>query len=429
MAAGFDTIVSPGNYVVFTDDFTADPDDTTSVFLDWNHPALTEMRRRADLIGNIKWTPKGDVPKRNGVFPQGEEVSGILYSSVKELDKFVGQEVSFYTFLLAVNNPRSVLYTENVGNPPYQGTNCAAYYGSVCSMTVNYALGLDRPYATFMFPTLPFIKKVAKQDIEYAAPGDIVKVNSGHVFLITNIIKYDDGAIHYVDILECSGNGAYNRRYTKERFQERLDNCTQFVFYRYTDLQKLATEQFQSPFIEANLNASMSNNALSLNRGDMVTYSHEEGSVVINVLEEGYDLLKVYRIDGDEDLMVEERNVEGTPDIVLNGLPVGSYKALLVRSDGAVSEAVHFEILQTKVSHSKHGDYVDVSFSSTNAIPEYIVFCERSGSRHFIVDITEAERQSGHKIIRCSASLESLYLKVFFKGEYGRVSNTMKPLF
>lgn len=415
------------NYSVFTDNFTPDPNDTTSVCLDWNHPALEVMRKRSETIGNIRWTPLGEVPKRNGVFTKGVEVTGIPYSSVKELDKFVGQEVSFYTFMSAVNNPKSVLYTENVGKAPYNGKNCAAYYGSVCSMTVNYALGLDRPYGTFMYGTLPQIKRVAQQDLEHAAPGDIVHFLYGHVILITDIIKSNDGKIIYVDILECLGNGAFNKRYRRKVFQERLDKYDH-VIYRYMDLAKLAIEPSSFPSIDALLETNATNGNLSLSRGDRVSYSEEEGKVIVNVLSEGYVKLEVYRIAEDGITLMEEIDVNESSDVELSNLPAGSYKVQLVRNDGSASDPVFFEILQTDVSYTNIGNDLDIQFNSKNSIPEYIVFCEKNGGRHFIVDISEEEKQSGHKYIKCEASLASLYLKVFFKGEYGRVSNSIIPL-
>lgn len=131
-----------GEYDVFTNSFIPNPDDTTSLYLENDHPALLNMRKRAHQIADVFWTSLGNIPNLSGFFPSGGTFSGIPYSSVKELDKNVGQEVSFYTFLSAVANPRSVLYTERVCNNPYKGVNCATYYGSVCSMTVNYALGL-----------------------------------------------------------------------------------------------------------------------------------------------------------------------------------------------------------------------------------------------------------------------------------------------
>ena len=418
-------IIADSGYTVFTNDYTPDPNDTTSAFLDWNHPALEIMRKRAETISKISWTPLGDVPKRNGAFSQGIKVTGIPYSSVKELDKFVGQEVSFYTFLSAVNNPRSVLYTENVGQSPYKGKNCAAYYGSVCSMTVNYALGLDRPYGTFMYGTLPQIKRVAEQDLEHAAPGDIVHFLYGHVIMITDISKNDDGVISYINILECQGNGAFTKKYTAQKFQERLDKYPH-VLYRYTNLSKLASEPSPFPEIEANIDLGNNTKALSLSRGDRVTYSEDEGEVVVNVLDDSFDRLVVTREDNG--IIVKDVILGDDKDIVLSFLEPGNYKAILKKNDETESDAVYFEILETDVNIAYKSDYIDISFHSSNGIPEYIVFCKEYGGRLLIADITEEERQAGHKLVKCETSVTSLYLKVFFRGEYGRVSNHILPL-
>lgn len=424
---GINDPLIPDEYCVFTDDYyTADPCDTTSTCLDWSHPALEQMRRRAEMIGGLKWTPLRNVPKREGVFEAGKRVSGVPYSSVKELDKFIGQEVSFYTFLSAVNNPRSVLYSENVGQPPYNGKNCAAYYGSVCSMTVNYALGLERPYGTFMYGALPFIKRVARQDLEHAAPGDIVHFLYGHVILITDIIKDDIGTINKVKVLECVANGASIRTYSKQQFNDRLEKYDH-VLYRYMELQNLAETSSPYQDIESYSDLPVNGNndwTLSLSRGDHVTY--EEGEeIVFNVLKEGYSLLQVFKNDS----LVHEFPIDGTPDISLSKLSAGEYHAMLIKNDGTTSNTICFEVLHTEVSISHRiPGFIDIRFTSDNAIPEYIVFCNISGGRYLIDSITEEERRSGHKFIKCQASTRSLYLKVFFKGEYGRVSNSIIPL-
>ena len=404
---------------VFTNDYTPDINDTTSVSLEWTHPALEQMRKRAELIGKIEWIPQGEVLQRNGFFHAGVLVKGIPYSSVKELDKFVGQEVSFYTFITAVNNPRSVLYTEHVGKSPYNGINCAAYYGTVCSMAVNYALGLDRPYGTFMYGTLPFIKRVAIQDLEHAAPGDIIYFLYGHVVLITNIIKGGDGVIKYVDILEASGSRASYNRYTKTGLVERL-NKYEFILYRYTDLYKLAEIGTPFPSIDFYPDKPLENLALSLNRGNMVTYREGE-SVVVNVLEGGYDSLVVVS----ENNVIKRIPFTGTPDIALDDLRAGSYEVYLVGNNGIITESVCFEVLQTEVTFKQRSNYLDIHFSSVNAIPDYIVFTNKNGGRYFIADITETDRLNGHKYVKCEAKFEDLYLKVFFRGEYGRVSNAL----
>ena len=107
-----------------------------------NNTVNGALLRRADQITKLCWTPLAQVPTQGGYFNQGRTVKGVPYSSVKEMEKFVGQYVSFYTFMTAVSNPKSVLYTENVKEPPYHGTNCSTFYGTVCSIAVNYVLGL-----------------------------------------------------------------------------------------------------------------------------------------------------------------------------------------------------------------------------------------------------------------------------------------------
>lgn len=78
---------------------------------------------------------------------------GLVYSSVLETNTFVGIDVSFHTFMTALRNPKSVLYTENINRPPYHGDlmGKGAYYGTVCSGFVSYALGLRyiKPLTTF----------------------------------------------------------------------------------------------------------------------------------------------------------------------------------------------------------------------------------------------------------------------------------------
>ena len=152
--------------------------------------AINTIHRRANQISGIRWTALADVPNNVNSFSKGVTIKGVPYSSVKELDKFVGHEVSFYTFLTAAQNPKSVLYTENVGQFPYKGVNCACYYGTVCSMTVNYVLGIDCPYQTDMYAGLPFIEEVVHQDVYHIRIGDILW-KKGHVVLIEDI-EYDD---------------------------------------------------------------------------------------------------------------------------------------------------------------------------------------------------------------------------------------------
>ena len=108
---------------------------------------MRNAMRKAKQLSNIQWTPLADIPANDGyVFANGTTYTGMPYSSVKECMKFVGKDVSFRTFMTAVHNPYSLLYTENVSAEnsqsgygfEYHGENCASYYGDVCSSLDGY---------------------------------------------------------------------------------------------------------------------------------------------------------------------------------------------------------------------------------------------------------------------------------------------------
>ena len=92
-----------------------------------------EVLRRAYLMASMERTPLRPVPKRGGCFYDSDvTVTGAPYSSVKEINTYLFQDVSYHTFMSAVHNPMSVLYTEIISLSTYHGTNCATYYGAVC---------------------------------------------------------------------------------------------------------------------------------------------------------------------------------------------------------------------------------------------------------------------------------------------------------
>ena len=105
---------------------------------------------------NVVWKAITKVPAPNQKLPyyyDGGTVNfGLPYSDVGEYSKYVGFDVSLRTFLTALLNPRSVMYTENVSSEApsskygisyHNYENAAgAYYGSVCSDLTGYALGL-----------------------------------------------------------------------------------------------------------------------------------------------------------------------------------------------------------------------------------------------------------------------------------------------
>ena len=81
---------------------------------------------RAYLLTDIEWSPLASVPGLQGngkviSFEPGNTYKGIPYSGTTAYDCYVGLNVSLESFLTALKNTNSVLYTENL-----QSTNSKA---------------------------------------------------------------------------------------------------------------------------------------------------------------------------------------------------------------------------------------------------------------------------------------------------------------
>ncbi|MGZ0172807.1 MAG: hypothetical protein ACKVHE_24985, partial [Planctomycetales bacterium] len=79
--------------------------------LTWQQKSVEYAR----IMSRVKWTPVADgMPRRGGHFTAGKEYTGVPYSSVKHVGRYIGFDIFLKTFLAAVENPKSVLYTENL---------------------------------------------------------------------------------------------------------------------------------------------------------------------------------------------------------------------------------------------------------------------------------------------------------------------------
>ncbi len=100
---------------------------------------------------DFKWTPVRNLPTNykdgsvklakflQGHFPAWRPQTGLNYSAARFAEKYVGINVSFETYISALSNPDSVMYTRNL-----QGKHnlSSAYYGTVCSEFASYVFDL-----------------------------------------------------------------------------------------------------------------------------------------------------------------------------------------------------------------------------------------------------------------------------------------------
>ena len=201
------------------------------------------VRERYKQLTNVVWTPRAVVPVSQGastwpnyLYLEGESRIGTPYSEVAQYEKYLGVHVSLYTFLTAVHNKRSVLYTEDLnkrtssygytyGSPSWVAGLIAPFYGCVCSGLTAHALDLKSIYTAALYnPTrsdkVPNFESV-EVDFDNLMPLDIIAYKT-HVSMCSDVIYDDDGNRKFIVWTEQTRPVAMSSPMTKEVFDARV---------------------------------------------------------------------------------------------------------------------------------------------------------------------------------------------------------------
>lgn len=370
-----------------------------------------EVLARAYLMASMEWTPLRPVPKRGGgYYPPDTTVIGAPYSSVKEINTYLFQDVSYHTFMTAVHNPRSVLYTDNISQAPYHGTNCATYYGAVCSSSVMWTLGIEIPYYASQIINLPGMNQLEYQVIDSLKICDVIW-KPGHVQMIYDL-EYRADTLYKISTFETSGNGSHIRAYTKNQFRNMWNNGS-YVGYRYDKLiysASLMAIQDWEPIAY--------NDALCPSKGDRAVYRTTD-TVTINILDSSYSQIVLAQ----GSTVVASDNYTGD-NYQYYDLRPGVYSVFLQNGGGKTSR-VSFELVESIVDYEWEADSGSlIVYFQSSATPVYAALCDIHGnSRNYV--ISDHDRQRGYMVIEQSElpNIAEYYCKVVFKGEYGRIIN------
>ena len=152
---------------------------------------------------------------RSGPFEKGTQYTGVPYSSVKETGRYIGFDIYLKTFLAAVENPQSVLYTENLEG---KVSNAECYYGKVCSSYTCYALQcgiwyLSRLHVPPFREGAEVIQPVSAQsalvgDLIFTPPKSIP--GGSHIEIVTDVTRDNLGTVTHVRVEESRPLG-YSR--------------------------------------------------------------------------------------------------------------------------------------------------------------------------------------------------------------------------
>lgn len=386
---------------------------------DWaESEGVRNVLRRASQLAILEWTPLAPVPTNIDYFYANQKVIGVPYSSVKEINKYVGFDVSFHTFMTAVHNPYSVLYTENIGQSPYSGTNCATYYGTVCSAAIAYALDLDYPLTTTAFTKHSGFHLVDFSKLEDLRTCDVL-YQVGHVIMIYKLDKDKSGKVTCVTIFESNTPVTSLKQYTEAEFMARMSK-EGFTVYRYDHLNTV-TDYSPSPYVPVGKEKSSKisyNESLCPNRGDKSVYRSNE-KININVFDLSYKNLICVR-DGQE---VLRKSVTGH-SIDISGVGPGRYSVYL-ENNGKISQAVELIVANPVVS-LEITDKAHITFECGEGSPSYCVIATKSGAYNSVHLLDEAEKAQGFVDIKAPAN-GTYYYKVIFETPFGTVINEPIP--
>ena len=392
--------------------------DTTKDFYWAKSEGARNVLRRAAQLSTIQWTPLDKVPWNRGTFPAGTKVVGIPYSSTKQINKYVGLDVSIHTFMTAVHNPRSVLYTENLGKAPLFGTNCATYYGTVCSTCVDYALGIDIPYPTTTFPQNPDFEEIRLRNLGQLEPGDVMVRPERHVFMIYRVAKSERGTPISVTYYEAGSKTCCLTTVSSATFADKI-KTEELLVYRYNRIDEVM-EYEPSEYVSVGNETPVEvqyNEALCPNRGDRSVYRIDE-PVVINTFDSTYTDLIVEGDDFYQSLPRED-------DMEILDLSAGRYSAYLV-DENRRSDPIEFIVSDPKVSVQKNSR-LHVEFTCAEGEPRYCVLCSDVGGFITIVDFTKENVEDGFVDVDFPDK-DEFYCKVVFKTPFGTVINNPIPI-
>lgn len=386
-----------------------------SVKKGWKNNGVMDAVSITRQLTDVKWTTKASgMPNASDSQTIGANttITGMPYSSASVEDGYIGINISLYTFMSAVFNPFSVLYTKKSNG--YTGY---AYYGTVCTSLVCAAWGLPCLITTVAFPKSDIITQVDFADMEI---GDMI-LNSGHAMLISGIKRDSTGAITHVQTSESRYTTcAKNAFQTYDAF---VSNHSGYRAFRYKYIDNVDAYE-PSPFLKIadEIATPVQFPDIMTEYGDKVT--RKKGTDIgINILNSnGYTLIQIFK-DGE---MIDSKSVGS--DFTISTPEVGSYE---VRMTGTgKSSSTFFDIVDCTISVNGNTLEFTTTYAATavGGFPVYTVDTDGKATSwnnpkrvHLVtneenvnrtVDITEMRNDSD-----CNGGV-----RVYVKGIYGSVS-------
>lgn len=279
----------------------------------------------ADKLKNIRWTPvlDGVIPMQptsagaTQLYFNNQEFAGIPYGSDWLFPHFVGWHVSPRTFITAVQNPNSVMYTKYT--VPYAGKK-AAYYSDVCSSYVSKCLNMPYPmtnetmvnYAQDYFEVVPIDQRYTPM------AGDVLEQYGVYSHCgIVRVVKSCDGSPLMIGLDNeqepiTTFFGMYVDAISKLRDYSRIGTDFNYVLRPKFVTEKLDEEGYILP--PSVYIPPLYGNVL-LDKGDMSVYMHSE-RVYASVNDDEATQILIYK----GGTLTDTLSIDSLSPVVKNGM-------------------------------------------------------------------------------------------------------------
>ena len=387
--------------------------------------------KRAHQFIDLTYTPVDFMPCSTGIINDKHESvryssyfkpwypkTGVIYSSCRVVEKYVGQNVSFETFMTAVRNPRSVMYTRNLTGSG--GKNVANWYGSVCSAFAGYALQLPYRMSCSEWPDIKGVTKLEYDSYDEFRLCDIV-LSSGHIALITDLVRDENGHVVSIEISECTTPNVRSLCYTPEAFTHAWMEHD-YVMYRADWLDSITYTP--SPFVrlfgDPELPMPQISTALMPNMGNKANYIRlrDEEKAELDILEEGWEKVEVTEPDGCKKLYdIVDDTVYPSMD------KCGIHTACCIKGDEK-SVPVSFCITGLEV-HTDKTEYAvgeEIRISWNNPLPDEVFVFIVNQEDNYVRDkglFTEEQKNARCAVLKGIKSTGKNWVTVVAKNEYG----------
>jgi len=384
-------------------------------------------------MSQVKWTPVADgMPIRGrGHFKKGTEYTGVPYSSVKSVGRYIGFDIFLKTFLAAVENPRSVLYTENLSG---KVKNAGAYYGKVCSSYTSYALQCGIWYVSRHHGPRyrDGVCLVDPQSAQAAEVGDVIftpPAPGSHVEIVTGITRGDDGTVTHLRVEDSWPPTTRTIERSDSKFDAHISSQGRKL-YRVTDLDAWRGANRAASFLFPNYDedcaAPVINRTMLLDRGDWVPYRKGQ-AVRINVMDRDARGVKALVIKRGS-TVVEHVEVRARGAVERSFSTCGDYTAHCVMDDGSPSQACEFSVCHLDFEVSVEAVTLDkpweVKFTSENMDAIIVhLYSETNAYGHRTVFVSEQDRRNGKVVIPAGLVGNTGKWQIWLIGEnrYGRL--------